>query len=894
MKKKCKTVLTLVLAAALCFTSVCPALAAEEAGEAASKEVIAEEAAAEEDENIESYDAERPAGDSVIKGDEDIVKEEVTVPEVAEVIENPTVSEHGEEAAAAAQGSASGSSTITWTQNSMPATIDITSLSLRKRAYLAAVKDGYMRVLYDGKNIVIEYFDQDFHMTRQGYLPMELELWGGFYQGQNAYYIVEGGLNTDCIDGTEVVRIIKYDTNWKRLGAGKILAKNGWEYEIRYPFDYGCVNMDEVNGKLYVVTGREGYVDESVGMGHQGMMLIRMDEKSFATEIVYGDFYHSFAQYMCHSGENLYLGELSEGGRCTSLSRFETSKTGTDYFDAFSDRFSVLDYGGTRDSAWAIPCYASVDDMAISSGNVLCLGTSIDQTKYDSVTSDTAHNIYLTVTSKSNLDKNHTTVKWLTNYSGGGKSFIGVNITKVNDDRFLVSWEELPADDSSLKLADPRDTLSSGLLHYVFVDGSGNKIGKVFTAPAMISDCHPILRNGTIIYYASNDNCLDFYTINAQSGAFKKTVTRVAGKNVTWNFKDGVLSFSGKGDIAVPIDLEGSYRSAVSSASGGYSYSSSDNCWKYLRDQVTGVSIGKGVTSVPEKAFAWFPKLKNVTLPNGLKSIGKEAFFSCESLQELTIPSSVVKIGDDILWTGSYWISDESHVTYATIKGDCNSYAVKYAKKNNISYEAKHSFKKAVTKATTKKNGKSYTKCSLCGQTKSEKVIYYPKTIKLSSKTLTYTGKVRKPTVKVVGSNGKTIAADHYTVTYAKGRKTPGKYSVKIRFKGNYEGSITRYFKILPKPTKLKKLTPESKKILVKWNKQSVQTTGYQIQCATDKKFKKNKKTVKMKGAKKTGKTISGLKGGQKYYVRIRTYKTVKGKNYYSKWSKLKATTVKE
>ena len=98
--------------------------------------------------------------------------------------------------------------------------------------------------------------------------------------------------------------------------------------------------MDEVNGKLYVITGRQGYVDESVGQGHQGMMLIRMDEKSFATEIVYGDFWHSFAQYLGHNGTDLYLCELCEEGRATLLSRFDTNRTGTDYFDALSDRFS--------------------------------------------------------------------------------------------------------------------------------------------------------------------------------------------------------------------------------------------------------------------------------------------------------------------------------------------------------------------------------------------------------------------------------------------------------------------------------------------------------------------------------------------------------------------------
>ena len=79
----------------------------------------------------------------------------------------------------------------------------------------------------------------------------------------------------------------------------------------------------------------------------------------------------------------------------------------------------------------------------------------------------------------------------------------------------------------------------------------------------------------------------------------------------------------------------------------------------------------------------------------------------------------------------------------------------------------------------------------------------------------------------------------------------------------------------------------------VKWKKQATQTTGYQIQYATDSKFTKNKKTVTVKGASATSKTITGLTGGKKYYVRIRTYKTVGKNKFYSSWSAAKATTVK-
>ncbi|MGN1123143.1 MAG: fibronectin type III domain-containing protein, partial [Eubacterium sp.] len=68
--------------------------------------------------------------------------------------------------------------------------------------------------------------------------------------------------------------------------------------------------------------------------------------------------------------------------------------------------------------------------------------------------------------------------------------------------------------------------------------------------------------------------------------------------------------------------------------------------------------------------------------------------------------------------------------------------------------------------------------------------------------------------------------------------------------------------------------------------------SGYEVQCATDKKFKKNKKSVTVK-KNKTSATVKKLKVNKKYYVRVRTYKTVNGKKIYSSWSKVKSVKTK-
>lgn len=205
-----------------------------------------------------------------------------------------------------------------------------------------------------------------------------------------------------------------------------------------------------------------------------------------------------------------------------------------------------------------------------------------------------------------------------------------------------------------------------------------------------------------------------------------------------------------------------------------------------------------------------------------------------------------------------------------------------------------HNLKTTVTKATTSKNGSKVTKCAVCGTQTAKSIIYYPKTITLSATNYTYDGKVKKPTVKVVDANGKTVAASNYTVTYSSGLKNVGKYTVKIAFKGNYSGTVSKTFTIVPKTTSISSLSATSKGFVAKWKKYTTQTTGYQVQYATDSKFTKGVKTVTVSKNSTTSTTVKKLTAKKKYYVRIRTYKTVSGTKYYSSWSGSKSVTTKK
>ena len=93
--------------------------------------------------------------------------------------------------------------------------------------------------------------------------------------------------------------------------------------------------------------------------------------------------------------------------------------------------------------------------------------------------------------------------------------------------------------------------------------------------------------------------------------------------------------------------------------------------------------------------------------------------------------------------------------------------------------------------------------------------------------------------------------------------------------------------------TSITSLSKGTKSFTVKWAKKTTQTTGYQIQYSTSSTFASGNKTVTVTSNNTTSKTIKSLKAKKKYYVRVRTYKTVNGVKYYSGWSAKKYVTTK-
>ena len=200
-----------------------------------------------------------------------------------------------------------------------------------------------------------------------------------------------------------------------------------------------------------------------------------------------------------------------------------------------------------------------------------------------------------------------------------------------------------------------------------------------------------------------------------------------------------------------------------------------------------------------------------------------------------------------------------------------------------------HETVKTVNKATLNGNGKISEACSVCGEVISSKKIYKINSVSLSSSSFSYDSKVKKPTAKITDSNGKTLRNNEdYKIAYSAGRKNVGTYTAKITFIGNYSGTKTLKFKIIPKKPTGVSASQTANSITLSWNKVPG-ATGYRVYEYISKA--KGYKTVAV--TKNLYCRISRLKSGEKHTYCVKAYKKVNGQNIFSDYSSQKKTATK-
>lgn len=188
--------------------------------------------------------------------------------------------------------------------------------------------------------------------------------------------------------------------------------------------------------------------------------------------------------------------------------------------------------------------------------------------------------------------------------------------------------------------------------------------------------------------------------------------------------------------------------------------------------------------------------------------------------------------------------------------------------------------------ATVTTDGKKHKECTECGYVMETAKIPHIAGVISGAAKYTYSGSVKTPSVKVTDADGNVLVKDtDYSVAYPTGRKAVGKYTVKIVFKGNYEGTKSFSFTIKPKTAKIKSITATSRKLTVKAATKVSATGGTVYQIAYK---QKGTSTWKYTTTTSYYKTIKSLKKGKQYYVKMRAYRKSGTTKYYGSWSTVK------
>ena len=701
-------------------------------------------------------------------------------------------------------------------------------------SYLVQNSDGTLtRLENTSSGIVVENYSADGKkLISQRTISKELNLFGGFYSGKDYNYLVFGQNNTSESDNKEVVRVVKYTKSWSKVNSCSISGVNTTK-----PFSAGSLRMEEAGGKLYVYTCHEMYAD-SDGINHQANMLFTIDESSMSlTDSMY-DVSNLTDGYVSHSF-NQFIKADESGKYIYRVDHSESSNYTMNGSYLSVNGITLTKYkadGKSTAVSVSIPVKFDMNKSNYTGASIggfeLGSGNCLIAYAKDVSSSCKTRNVYISVTDEL---FNGTQNIALTNYGTSSKVTCRTpQLIKINDNLFLVMWEEY------------NSSTGKTVTKTMTVDSNGKTVTKAISHSFVLSDCQPVVcSDGMVKWYVTNNSAPTLYKLSpfALDDYHEHSYTKTVLSNATCTTAGTVKYTCSCGDSYTETIPATGHKSsgwivdkAASIGVKGSKHKECTVCKKVLETAeipaLSRISISKASVTLSTSTYAYDGKAKK--------------------------PGVTVKLNGKALKNGTDYIvsySNNTKVGTATVKitGKGN-----YTGSISKTFKIKNNFKKATISGISNKS---------------------------------YTGKniTQSITVKY---NGKTLKnGTDYTVSYSN-NKSIGTATVKIAGKGSYTGTITKTFKINPAKQAIQKLTAKSKAFFVDWA-QKGSATGYEIQYATNSKFTSAKK-VTITNNKTDKATVSKLSGKKKYYVRVRSYTTVKGTKYYGAWSASKSVTTKK
>ncbi len=414
------------------------------------------------------------------------------------------------------------------------------------KSFLEQGNDGTLtRVEVMSGNVFVERYTADYTYIDTKQLPFELPKFGGVHFSDKYNFIVFLQNNTTEYDDREVVRVVRYDKNWKAIDSASLYGEN-----TNTANSSSNVGMTEKNGALYLKTSHRMYVDDD-GKNHQASMsfAIDMETMQFTEKMTKMSFKengyvsHSFAEFLTASDNEVFQVDLGDAfPRAIVMFRGTKIASGLKYTNLFDipgttgnnktgislggiEYTSVI--GGTTTSPAAITVATTPQN------NVIVAGRIVQEFNPESHKTDThERDVFVTV---ANLNDDGTIIGNglinITNYKRVDEIKVTTpKLVKVTDSKLILLWREYRG----------TETLSAcNTIKYVAIDNNGNKISDIMTANGQLSDVQPVVNGDTVLWYATSGGAPTFYTLDTNT----YTVTSTVASGKTFNYTPIVVPY---------------------------------------------------------------------------------------------------------------------------------------------------------------------------------------------------------------------------------------------------------------------------------------------------------------------------------------------------------------
>lgn len=367
--------------------------------------------------------------------------------------------------------------------------------------YVYVHNDQTLTAVEAGEKIKITTYNSNFELLSSAELPYELPIFGAFYSGEKYNYIAYGQTNTEQNPSKEVIRIVKYDKNFKKIDSLSILGRT---ISTTIPFDAGSGRIAEKDHTLVFHTSRERYTS-SDGLNHQSQLTFVIDTNTMVVKNDTSLFQknhvsHSFDQYVLFDGQDHVL---LDHGDAYPRSIVIQKGNGFNYIER-----DVVNIPG---AIGANMTGVSIGGFEQSSSSYLVAYNSMDHAKATAYTSfevigtdEQKRDIKIAAIPRDNIENGTITYTHIASYIGTEKRASIPKLVKINEGKFMLLWQEFESNDHN----------AQSILKYVYLDHQGKMQGGIEEKKYFhLSTVQPIVHNHKVIWYTDNGANRTFYTI---------------------------------------------------------------------------------------------------------------------------------------------------------------------------------------------------------------------------------------------------------------------------------------------------------------------------------------------------------------------------------------------